>query len=116
MGQGNSSQEVDMTSKEAKFVEGMIKDRCVVVFSKSYCPFCKMAKDVLDDLQAQYEVVELNGREDENKLQNILEYMTGSRTVPRVFVKGRCIGGASETKALYQSGKLAHMLRSCGAI
>lgn len=30
--------------------------------------------------------------------------------VPRVFIKGECIGGGSETKSLYNSGKLKSML------
>ncbi|XP_070567020.1 uncharacterized protein [Ptychodera flava] len=112
----SSSQEVDMNSAEAKYVENVIHDNCVVVFSKTTCPYCRMAKQALDDLQAKYEVVELNKRSDGHKLQLILSQMTGARTVPRVFIQGRCIGGGTETRSLHQSGKLEPMLRECGAI
>ncbi|XP_077979184.1 uncharacterized protein LOC144434587 [Glandiceps talaboti] len=113
---GYASSEVDMNSSEAKFIQATIHDNCVVVFSKSYCPYCTMAKEVFDELQAKYEVVELNQRNDGKALQSILTQMTGASTVPRVFVKGKCIGGGTETKSLYKSGKLEPMLKECGAM
>ncbi|XP_077978655.1 glutaredoxin-2, mitochondrial-like [Glandiceps talaboti] len=108
--------EVDMSSPEAIFIQNMIHDKCVVVFSKTYCMYSQLAKEVFDELQAKYEVVELDQRDDGETLQDILGKMTGENTVPRVFVKGKCIGGGTETDDLYRSGKLEPMLRECGAI
>ena len=49
-------------AKMAKvFVDEEIK-KAAVVFSKSYCPFCKMAKSVLDEVGAKYTVHELDER------------------------------------------------------
>jgi glutaredoxin-related protein len=36
--------------------------------------------------------------------------------VPRVFIKGKCIGGGNETSSLHKSKKLGNMLRDAGAI
>jgi hypothetical protein len=33
--------------------------------------------------------------------------------VPRVFVNGTCIGGATETKDLHESGKLYELVLKC---
>ena len=44
-----------------KLVDDEIK-KPVAVFSKSYCPFCKMAKDALNDAGAKYEAIELDQR------------------------------------------------------
>lgn len=44
-----------------KFVDEEIK-KPVVVFSKTYCPFCKMAKSVLADVGVQYTLHELDER------------------------------------------------------
>lgn len=33
---------------------------CIVVFSKSYCPYCKATKSLLSELGAKYEVLELD--------------------------------------------------------
>ena len=43
------------------FVDEEIK-KPVVVFSKTYCPFCKMAKDTLNSTGAKFEVIELDER------------------------------------------------------
>ena len=44
-----------------EFVDEEIK-KPAVVFSKSYCPFCKMAKAVLNEVGAKYTVHELDER------------------------------------------------------
>jgi len=40
-------------------------------------------------------------------IQDVLKRMTGARSVPRVFINGKCIGGGDETAALQKKGKLA---------
>ncbi|EER09299.1 glutaredoxin, putative [Perkinsus marinus ATCC 50983] len=93
-----------------KFVDGEIADNKVMVFSKSYCPHCKKAKSALNSIGAEYKVVELDGRSDCAAIQDYLNEITGARTVPRVFIDGKCIGGGSETVALKNSGELQKML------
>ncbi len=44
------------------FVDKQIADNKVMVFSKSYCPFCKMAKTELNNVKAKYEVLEIEDR------------------------------------------------------
>ena len=43
------------------FVDEEIK-KPAVVFSKSYCSFCKMAKNVLNEIGAKYTTHELDNR------------------------------------------------------
>ena len=38
---------VDMKGPEAMMVKEKIENSCVMIFSKTYCPYCKMAKKVL---------------------------------------------------------------------
>lgn len=46
-----------------KLVDDAIKNNKVAVFSKSYCPFCKMAKETLSSAGlANYYVLELDER------------------------------------------------------
>uniref|UniRef100_A0A8C5E2R5 Glutaredoxin-2, mitochondrial n=1 Tax=Gouania willdenowi TaxID=441366 RepID=A0A8C5E2R5_GOUWI len=79
---------------------------CVVIFSKTTCPYCKMAKNVFNEIGANYKVVELDEHGDGRRMQEALAKITGARTVPRVFINGNCIGGGSDTKQLHQQGKL----------
>uniref|UniRef100_A0A8C9WHA2 Glutaredoxin-2, mitochondrial n=1 Tax=Scleropages formosus TaxID=113540 RepID=A0A8C9WHA2_SCLFO len=84
----------------------VISNNCVVIFSKTTCPYCKMAKNVFNEIGAKYKVIELDQHRDGRMLQEALAQMTGARTVPRVFVNGNCIGGGSDTKELHNQGKL----------
>ena len=45
-----------------QFVDEKVKNNKVMVFSKSYCPFCKMAKDALNETGVKYGLVELDER------------------------------------------------------
>lgn len=42
----SKEQEVDMEGPVAKLVTDIISSDNIVIFSKTYCPYCKMAKDV----------------------------------------------------------------------
>ena len=43
-----------------EYVDDLIEKNKVVVFSKTYCPFCKMAKAALNTTGVKYETVELD--------------------------------------------------------
>jgi len=91
-------------------VLSLIKQDRVVIFSKSTCPYCWDAKKVFDKLGQKYVTIELNQHPQGSQIQDILLGMTGARTVPRVFVDGKCIGGGSDTVQLQKSGELVKML------
>ncbi|XP_076640757.1 uncharacterized protein LOC143352297 isoform X2 [Halictus rubicundus] len=91
-------------------VKQIIASDKVVIFSKSRCPYCKMAKQVFDSLKEKYTAIELDEREDGDDIQDILGEMTSARTVPRVFVKGICLGGGTDVKKLYDNGELVKKL------
>nr|CAD7445625.1 unnamed protein product [Timema bartmani] len=111
MGLGSSAPPVDMEGPVADLVKDLIKSDGVVIFSKSYCPYCKMAKEVFDKLKHKYTAIELDNRDDGDSIQAVLAQLTGAKTVPRVFVKGECIGGGTDVKKLYESGALVAKLQ-----
>ncbi|XP_043262360.1 glutaredoxin-C4-like [Colletes gigas] len=82
----------------------------VVIFSKTKCPYCKMAKKVFDSLQQKYTAIELDERDDGDEIQSILSNITGARTVPRVFVDKVCLGGGTDVQKLYDNGELQKQL------
>ncbi|PAN07075.1 hypothetical protein GQ55_1G302600 [Panicum hallii var. hallii] len=87
----------------------------VVIFSKTYCPFCTRVKQLLAQLGANYKAVELDVESDGSDLQSALAEWTGQRTVPNVFVKGERIGGCDATMAMHNGGKLVPLLTEAGA-
>ncbi|XP_037512163.1 uncharacterized protein LOC119388850 [Rhipicephalus sanguineus] len=104
-------------AKAAKtFVNETLDKNPVVIFSKSYCPFCKKAKQVFDGLGVSYLAVELDNRSDGSDIQKVLTDMTGASTVPRVFFKKQCLGGASDVEDMNRNNKLQPLLKSHGLL
>eukprot|EP00930_Biecheleria_cincta_P085356 TRINITY_DN74750_c0_g1_i1.p1 TRINITY_DN74750_c0_g1~~TRINITY_DN74750_c0_g1_i1.p1 ORF type:complete len:193 (-),score=37.27 TRINITY_DN74750_c0_g1_i1:83-661(-) len=95
-------------------IRKLISANRVMVFSKTYCPYCDMAKAALAKEGAAFEVLELDRlpAEEARALQDSLGRLTGASTVPRVFVDGTCIGGGDDTVKLQKSGRLRDLIKS----
>ena len=96
-----------------------IQGKPVFVVSKSYCPFCVKGKNVLKKYNIKpenIEIIEIENDPDMNEIQDYMKQLTGGRSVPRVFIGGKCIGGGDETDAAHRCGKLQGMLESAGAL
>ncbi|CAH8352391.1 unnamed protein product [Eruca vesicaria subsp. sativa] len=98
------------SSPEADFVKKTISSHNIVIFSKSYCPYCRRAKSVFSELNQVPHVVELDEREDGGSIQSALGEIVGRRTVPQVFINGKHIGGSDDTVDAHESGELAKLL------
>ena len=97
----------------AAHVQRLIAENPVMVFSKTYCPYCVRAQQLLNKLKAPMKVVELNqlpGREGDD-IQDYLEEFTNQDTVPNIFIHQRHVGGCDDIHALHAQGKLEPMIR-----
>lgn len=99
-----------------KIVKQKNAENPVMVYSKSWCPFCGQVKALFDKLDANITVVELDQIVEEQEVMGALMSLTGQRTVPNVFIGGEHIGGCDDTMALQSQGKLKDMLVAAGAI
>ena len=82
----------------------------MVVFSKSYCPFCTTTKNLFNSKNIDAKVIELDEIDNGAEIQSALLDLSGQRTVPNVFVKGKHLGGNDDTQAAARSGKLSELL------
>jgi glutaredoxin 3 len=82
------------------------------MFAKSYCPYCNKAKDLLKSLKVPFENVDLDLVDNGAEIQNDLAQLSGQRTVPNIFIKGKHIGGCDKLHALHADGKLLPLLNS----
>jgi len=98
-------------------IEDLSAAHPVFLLTKAACPFCIRAKDLLSGLKAKFTVVELDSLSTEAKaeVQGYLKVATGAGSVPRVFIRGRCIGGFSETQRALWKGELVPLLVDAGA-
>lgn len=84
--------------------EKLIKENKIMVFSKSYCPYCVKAKEAISSLKYEYNAIELDNTANGDAIQSALLEMTGQRTVPNIFVSGTHVGGCDNTLAAIKRG------------
>lgn len=100
------------------FVEDYIKSEDVIVFAKSYCPYCRKTHDLLNHLHEQkagsFTIGFLNidtlPDHDGPFIQMELLQKTGQKTVPNIFIHGKHIGGNSDLQELSHEGQLDFLL------
>ncbi len=80
----------------------------IVIYSSQYCPYCIMAKELLDAKNVTYQ---------ERRVDEKFEYAResvkrsgGRKTVPQIFIGDYHVGGYDDLHALDQEGKLDPML------
>lgn len=95
----------DLTSQIRK----QISDASIMVYSKTYCPYCVEAKSQLNKLGARFELVELDNVPNGDQIQNTLRQITGQRTVPNIFIGGEHVGGCDDLKAKIRNGKVQEL-------
>ncbi|XP_043780541.1 glutaredoxin 2 isoform X1 [Cervus elaphus] len=113
MGNSTSSSLGNAATAPVNQIQETISNNCVVIFSKTSCSYCTMAKKLFHDMNVNYKVVELDMLEYGSQFQDALHKMTGERTVPRIFVNGTFIGGATDTHRLHKEGKLLPLVHQC---
>ncbi|KAJ2880958.1 Glutaredoxin [Coemansia aciculifera] len=97
-------------SKVSKLVSGLISQNPVMVFSKSYCPYCTRAKNELTKKKIAFKAIELDNTKDGGDIQAYLQQLTTQRTVPNIFANGHHIGGCDDTLDKLASGMFQKLL------
>lgn len=81
----------------------------VRVYSTLFCPYCVMAKRLLEGKGVHYQEI----RVDENPmLREEMTRISGRRTVPQIFVGETHVGGFDDLSALDRAGKLDPLLQA----
>ncbi|KAI9468462.1 MAG: thioredoxin-like protein [Benjaminiella poitrasii] len=111
---GSSFSTIQLTEEQMaqvqEIVEEIIKNNKIAVFSKSYCPYCKRAKDLLKNMNAQFFAIELDTEANGAAIQQYLAEMTGQRTVPNIFINEKHIGGCDDLFTANTNGSLKRLL------
>ncbi|KAL5544169.1 hypothetical protein UlMin_007953 [Ulmus minor] len=108
-----TKEQLEMALNKAKQI---VSSNPVVVFSKTYCGYCKRVKDLLTQVGATYKVIELNEESDGDDIQAALAEWTGQTTVPNVFIGGKHIGGCDSVLEKHKANQLVPLLTEAGAI
>lgn len=99
-----------MAKAPATDVTVLINKADLVVFSGSWCPYCKRAIAAIDAAGYTPEVIEIT-----DELKMALSQKTGQTSVPQVFIRGQFIGGCNDgglggVVPLLNSGKFQQLM------
>jgi glutaredoxin 3 len=81
----------------------------VVMYTRTFCPFCMRAKSLLHDKGIVFD--EINLDEHPQRRAEMIERAHGRHTVPQIFIGGQDVGGCDDVFELERRGKLDELLR-----
>ncbi len=81
----------------------------VKIYTKTTCPACDLAKQVLTQKGVKYEECILDDKPEE--LKSLIE-KTNLRTVPQIFINNQLIGGCSDMMDLDKKNQLDVLLQA----
>ena len=81
----------------------------IVIYTKTHCPYCDKAKQLLNIKGAQYR--EINVGNDPVAREDLTIKANGRKTVPQIFIDDRHIGGCDDLMALNDAGGLDPLLK-----
>ena len=80
----------------------------ITIYTKSWCPYCQAAKQLLAAKGAAFEEIEITGKEAEKA--QMIQRSDGRTTVPQIFIGERHVGGFDDLNALDRRGELDPLL------
>jgi len=105
-----------------KEIKDLVKNNKVVVFTKSWCPFCADANVMFQSIHTKdLVVVEADHRNDEDKFMETLKAITSQKAVPQIFIGGELLKGEKndgfdDLEAVFKSGELKTTLEKLDAL
>jgi len=80
----------------------------VTIYTTSLCPYCQMAKQLLEGKGVRYQEVDVTGK---SELRDEMRRKAGGRnSVPQIWIGREHVGGCDDLYALDRRGKLDAML------
>jgi glutaredoxin 3 len=77
------------------------------IYSKSYCPFCRRAIELLNIKGISFNTIDVT---DNYNLEEEMRLRSGQSTVPQIFIGPQYIGGCDELFTLDELGQLDTLL------
>lgn len=81
----------------------------IVIYSKSYCPYCKGAKALLTQKGVRFTEIEITDHP--HLLEEMIKRSGGGRTVPQIFIGDVHVGGGTDLAQLDRTGGLDALLK-----
>ncbi len=80
----------------------------ITIYTTSACPYCKMAKNLLNKKGVQFDEIDVS--HDSEERHRMSARSGGRRTVPQIFIGATHVGGCDDLHALDAKGGLDPLL------
>jgi glutaredoxin 3 len=80
----------------------------VTIYTKTWCPYCSAAKDLLKQKGVAFDEIEISGKAQAR--EQMIQRASGRSTVPQIFIGDRHVGGCDDLYALDRRGELDKLL------
>lgn len=92
-------------------VTRLVREKGVVIFSKSSCCLCYAVNILFQELGVSPTVHELDQDPDGREMEKVLLSMGCNAPVPAVFIGGTLVGSTNEVMSRHLSGSLIPLLK-----
>jgi len=82
----------------------------ITIYTKSWCPYCSAAKDLLKQKGAAFTEIDIERTPPAR--QEMIRKANGRSSVPQIFIGERHVGGCDDLYALDDKGQLEPLLQA----
>jgi glutaredoxin 3 len=79
----------------------------VELYFAPWCPYCRRAKQLLDDKKVNYTLIDVDADPSE---RDVMQQRGAGKTIPQIFINDKSIGGCDDLYALDAAGELDQLL------
>jgi cysteine synthase A len=110
---------VELDVDARRFVDEIVRDEPVVLFSLEWCEFCWSVRKMFARVGIRYRSVDLDSVEYQagdrgGKIRAVLAQRTGAVTIPQIFVGGAHVGGCTDLFNAWRDGSMQQRLAEKG--
>ncbi|KAI8059375.1 Alg9-like mannosyltransferase family-domain-containing protein [Gilbertella persicaria] len=101
-----------LTQPHKVWVQSTVGQYPVVLYSKTYCPYCRAAKQLISKYCQDIKVIEVDLERDGHEIKQALYQLTGRATFPNLFKQGQSLGGYDRLSELDSQGQLTNLCQA----
>ena len=72
-----------------------------IVYSKNFCPYCDMAKQLLEEKGIAFTEININHAANPADVLSSIQKITNRKTFPQIVLQGLYIGGYTDLRDYY---------------
>lgn len=69
-----------------------------IIYSKNFCPYCDMAKQLLTDKGIAYTEININAATNPADVLSEIQKITNRKTFPQIVLDGQYVGGYTDLR------------------